>query len=311
MPDAGAVFGAVLGDPGAWLLGVAGFVVRGGIVVLLLPILTAPSPVGIALFIGPGIVNTGRLNGAAFVAAFVAVALALLLLAGALVVAAWLEEMAFERLAADPEVAARVGGNGGGSAPEGRLGRLVAVQLVALVPILLAGLAAAGPIAASVRHEILLPDDLAEPLVLRAARGALEPLLVLVASIVLAEAISGLLSRRVLVPRGGLPGNPLVLLRTTLRAIATSALGWLFAAVVMLPAVGAVIVTWGGVRDAWLSAAPFHSGPPAAAAAEATLIFVAVWLGALLLGGVVSTLRGALWTARALPPSGGWTAGGD
>jgi hypothetical protein len=311
MPGAGAVFGAVIGDPGAWLLGVAGFLVRGGIFVLLLPILTVPSPVGIALFIGPGIINTGRLSGPALVAACVAVAVAMLLLTGALLVAAWLEQRAFERMSGDPEVAALAGADGGSAARPGRLGRLVAVQVAALVPVVLAALAAAGPLAASVRHEILLPDDLAVPLVLRAARGAVEPLLVLVASIVLADLISGLLSRRVLQPRRGRPASPRAIVRGALRVIATATVGWLVAAVIMLPAIAAVIVTWGTVRDAWLSGAPFHSGPAAAVAAETTLIFVAVWLAALLLGGLVSTLRGALWTARALPPGRDWTAGGN
>ena len=310
MPGPGAVIGAVVGDPGAWLLGMAGFIVRGGIIALLLPIWIAPSPVGIALFIGPGIINTGRLNGPAFIAVLVGVTIALLLVAGALLAAAWLEAMAFERLSADPEVAVMRGADGAPAASPGRLGRLVAVQLAALLPVLLAAIAASGPLAASVRHEILLPDDLAVPLFLRAARGAVQPLLILAASVVLADVISGLLSRRVLMP--DTPTRE-ASLRAVARVIAASTLSWLLSAVVMLPAIGAVMVTWAAVRDAWLSGAPFHPGQPAAAAAaaEATLIFVAVWVGALLLGGLVSALRGAFWTTRALPPGRGWTASGD
>jgi hypothetical protein len=308
MPAPGAVVGAVVGDPGAWLLGMAGFIVRGGIIALLLPIWTAPSPVGIALFVGPGIINTGRLDGPAFIAVFAGVTIALLLAAGALLAAAWLEAMAFDRLSADPEAAAMRGADGAPAASPGRLGRLVAVQLAALLPVLLAAVAASGPLAASVRHEILLPDDLAVPLFLRAARGALQPLLILAASVVLADLISGLLSRRVLMP--DTPTRE-ASLRAVARVIAASTLSWLLSAVVMLPAIGAVMVTWGAVRDAWLTAAPFPSGPRTAAAAEATLLFVAVWVGTLLLGGVVSALRGGIWTARALPPGRGWTASGD
>jgi hypothetical protein len=309
------VLTAVLADPGAWLLGTAGFIVRGGIVVLLLPIWTAPSPVGIALLIGPSVIDTGRLGGPALIAALVGLAGIVLLVGGALLAAAWLEEMAYERLGRDPETEALSGRRPGSARRPRRLGWLVLVQLAALLPVLLAALHGAGPIAASVRNEILLPGDLALPLVLRAARGATEPLLILAASVVLAEAISGLLSRRVLRPdaRPDRRRAPVALLRGVGSAITASTLGWLLAAVVLLPAMGAVVVAWGNVRGAWLSGAPFVPGRVEAevAAAGATLLFVAVWVGALLLGGVVSALRGALWTARALPPGGDWTGGGD
>ena len=47
--DAGAVVGTaaavVVADPVLWLLGIVGFGVRGGLVLLTLPVLTIPSPV--------------------------------------------------------------------------------------------------------------------------------------------------------------------------------------------------------------------------------------------------------------------------
>jgi hypothetical protein len=309
------VLTAVLGDPGAWLLGAAGFMVRGGIVLLVLPIWTAPSPVGIALVIGPRIVNTERLDGPALSAALLGLAAIALLAAGALLAAAWLEAMAYERVVRDPEAEALSRRQPGSVRRPRRLVRLFVVQLVALVPVLLAVLNGAGPIAASVRNEILLPSDLARPLVLRAAQGAIEPLLLLALSIVAAEGINGLLSRRVLMPAGRADRRttPAHLLRGMGGAIAASALGWLVTAVVLLPAIGAVVVAWGHVRVAWLSGAPSVAGAAGTelAAIGAMLLFVVVWVGALLLGGVVSAVRGALWTARLLPEDGGWTTGGD
>src|SRR5436189_4396958 len=43
--------------PLAWIVALAGFLARGGIVVLLAPILPLPSPVGIANIVGPAVVT--------------------------------------------------------------------------------------------------------------------------------------------------------------------------------------------------------------------------------------------------------------
>ncbi|MGH2407044.1 MAG: hypothetical protein ACRDF7_03045 [Candidatus Limnocylindrales bacterium] len=298
--------GSVLADPGAWLLGTAAFVVRGGIVLLVAPIWTAPSPVGIAVLIGPRIIDTERLTGAALVSAYIGAAALVVLLVGAVLASAWLEAAAFDRVLRDKLHH---------DDRPGRLRRLAAVQALALVPVALAALVAAAPIADAVRAEILMPTDLSMPLVLRAARAATEPLAILVASIVLAEALNGWLSRRVLwSTAGGIRStSPVGALRAAASTVSASVTGWLLAGVVLSPAVGAVVVAWDGLRRAWLDGAPFDPARSAAdiGVALATVLFVAVWVAALLLGGIVSALRGALWTARALPNGGGWTAGGD
>src|SRR5690242_4505601 len=46
-----------LAEPSAWIVALAGFLARGGIVVLLVPILPLPSPVGIANIVGPAVVT--------------------------------------------------------------------------------------------------------------------------------------------------------------------------------------------------------------------------------------------------------------
>jgi hypothetical protein len=164
-----------------------------------------------------------------------------------------------------------------------------------------------------VREEILLPGDLAVPLPLRAAAGAAWPLTLLVAALVLAEALNGVLSRRVLLRgvEGAEPWRPLG--RRLLGAVATAVTGWLLAGAVLAPATIAVLIAWAGARDAYLTGALTDLERVAAAvtAIGATLLFVAVWTGTLLLGGVVSALRAALWTGNALGARGDWTKGGD
>jgi hypothetical protein len=54
---------AAVSDPGAWPIGILGFLVRGGVVVLALPILTLPSPVGVGTILGPAVISTGRIEG--------------------------------------------------------------------------------------------------------------------------------------------------------------------------------------------------------------------------------------------------------
>jgi len=75
----------------------------------------------------------------------------------------------------------------------------------------------------------------------------------------------------------------------------------------------AVFIAWAGARDAYLTGAviDFERVAATVGAIGATLLFVAVWTGTLLLGGVVSAFRAALWSGSALTARGDWTTGGD
>jgi len=309
----GAALSVVVAEPSLWLLGSAGFLVRGGLVLLVLPIWTLPSPVGITTLLGPAVVNTGRLEGPLLAA----VAAGLVLVAGlclaGLFAAAWIDAALFERFVADPETAELRAGR---RLPQGwrrPIAALVGVEVVALLPAMAAAAVSLGRIVQVVREEILLPGDLAVPLPLRAAAGAAWPLTLLVAALVLAEALNGVLSRRVLLRgvEGAEPGRPLG--RRLLGAVATAATGWLLAVAVLAPAMIAVFIAWAGARDAYLTGAviDFERVAATVGAIGATLLFVAVWTGTLLLGGVVSALRAALWSGSALTARGDWTTGGD
>lgn len=313
----GAALATVVAEPSLWLLGSAGFLVRGGLLLLALPIWTLPSPVGIATLLGPAVVSTGRLEGPLLAVA----AAGLLLVAGlclaGLFAAAWIDAALFERFVADPETA---GLRGGRRLREGWRRPIVAlagVALLALLPAVAAAAVSLGRIVEVVREEILLPGDLAVPLVLRAAAGAAGPLTLLVVALVLAEALNGVLSRGVLLRglEGPGPGRPLGrrLGRQVLGAVATAVGGWLLTMAVLVPAMSAVLIAWSGARDAYLAGAltDFERLAAVAMAIGATLLLVTVWTGTLLLGGVVSALRAALWTASALTARGDWTGGGD
>src|SRR3989304_449023 len=93
----GAALSVVVAEPSLWLLGSAGFLVRGGLVLLALPIVTLPSPGGITTLLGPAVVNTGRLEGPLLAAVAAGLLLAAGLCPAGLFPPAWVHAGPFER----------------------------------------------------------------------------------------------------------------------------------------------------------------------------------------------------------------------
>ncbi|MET1231250.1 MAG: hypothetical protein ABWY52_00195 [Candidatus Limnocylindrales bacterium] len=287
-----AALDAAVSDAEAWPIGMLGFLVRGGIVVLALPILTLPSPVGLATILGPAVISTGRLDGP-LLSLLVLGGIALIaILAVALVLAAIAQQAIHVRWGLGLEGPARVA-----------VRRLSSVELLALAPIAIAVLVTISGLVDDVRSELLLPGDLAVPLVVRVVARAAVPIGALAAAIVVAEAIDGTLARRVLVhdrsSRG--PG------RSLWSIVATASLGWIVTLVVLAPGLFVISATWQRARAAWSQMArPEASAPDAVLAFVAAAVVVAVWLGLLLLCGVASIVRAHLWTSR-VSVAGDWT----
>lgn len=89
-------------------------------------------------------------------------------------------------------------------------------------------------------------------------------------------------------------------LRRPVGTLATLLVVWLASLAVLLPVSWALGVIWDAVREAYLS--PVGTGYAGAVATLAivTLALCATWVGAVLLGGFVSALRAALWSAEGL-----------
>ena len=279
-------------DPGAWPAGMLGFLVRGGLVVLALPILTLPTPVGVATLLGPAVISTGRLDGplrSLLVGAGVVLAA---LLAGALLLAALAQHLVHTRWRLP------------GARPAGVTVRgLVGVELVAITPIVLVVVATMATIVDEVRGELLLPGDLAVPFAARVVVRMVIPLGALAAAIVVAEAIDGSLARRILLPRRRDPS----VWRALMGVVATAVLAWLATLVVLVPGVAVIGATWEAVRVAWSRLPPAEAtSPDVILAVVAVVAMIAVWLGVLLLCGIASIVRAHLWTTRA--GAGDWTS---
>ena len=131
----------VLPRPASWIVALASFLVRGGILLFLLPIVVTPSPVGLANILGPTI-TTFWLGGMSlgFATAVTAIFAAFF---GWLVIGGWVaavtERDLIELVAADDELGA--GGtipSPSGTRRRGRIWRIVLLRLAAYVPLALA-----------------------------------------------------------------------------------------------------------------------------------------------------------------------------
>jgi len=121
-----------------WLVALAAFLVRGGILVLLPPVLVIPSPATLASLVSPTVVGAGLSDpGPALVAVAAATSLGLfVVLLGTTVVGAWLDLALVEAALADDELVRLQPGQRGGS-PAGRriaLDAAIEARLVAHVP---------------------------------------------------------------------------------------------------------------------------------------------------------------------------------
>ncbi len=286
----------VVGAPRLWGLALAGFLARGGIVLFALPILVVPSVVGIVTFVGPDAVTA-----AGFSERFVALlAGTTAILGGWLVlglVVGVLVELALIEVVVPGPTGADASRNGPSPGPtrRGRLiGRLIVVRAFSLVPFGLAVAVASARLIDAGYQEMILPSDTSAPLVGRILLAAPDAIVLLALGWIISE-VEGTLAARLVAIDG----------RPALRAL-VGAVGWVVrrplrtawigggtaaaSIVVLAAALAATSAAWALVRDALL-------GPPEPALAVAAVLgFVAIWLAALVLAGLVSAWRSVAWS---------------
>jgi hypothetical protein len=279
---AGDAFDIVTGRPQLWLLGSAAFMLRGGVLLLLLPLLIVPSPVEIRLLLGGNLGSTGFSPELVFGVLGFAVAATLVLMA-MLYGVAWLEVWSFERVAAGSRAA---------SVNERRTAaRVFSIQAAALSALALAAMPLALGAINVAYGEIVRPTG-SGPLYDRIVGGVQGPLIFLGIAVVVVEAVSAIASRRILArdfavapAPSGQRWRPLV-----------AALGWLVTLAVLLPSLWALSLIWHSVEQ---GLAGFQA-PVFGAVAPAIVGLAVVWAVTVVLTGFASALRGALWTVQEL-----------
>lgn len=323
-----ALLASLLLDPASWLLGCAGFLARGGIVVVALEVWSVPNPAAISLLIPPTALGPSGISPG-FAATLVAIGLGLLALAvGAGVVSALTELLAYERLAralADPNEPP--GAVAGRAAPETAgprraiwlTAQLVLLEALALMPAVAAAVVAVRRLVEVGRSEYLVPSSLAVPFVVRVVDGAHAEVLALVLCLLLAEFLYAIGARWLLrrsldrppaLASPGDAGDAGAPARRGHARRASGALPYRMAAIAgaWLAGWAATVVALAAGFIAARAARSLLDGIVFTLAASAGLaaavpfvgsvaLLVAAWLVALLLAGGASAVRGALWTA--------------
>lgn len=312
----------VIGEPRLWIVGMAGFLFRGGWLALALPIWTLPSPVAVTTLIGADAIGTGGITPGLVAVIAVLCALLVLILVVSAVGSAWVDLVAFEHFGRERETAdLRAGRQPVTLSARTRRGlvlRLVSLYGAAVIPAAIALVVAAIAIAQATYQDFLLPGRLEVPLLLRVAGAAAGPLLALAACLVLAEVIASVATRRLLGSRFGLRGDdrgtrptdhdgepfaaaPRSKLPGLLRTVA---LCWATTFLFVIPGLASTLTGWAAIRTVFLAPDALRGLDATIASGGITLVFVALWAAALVLAGVSSALRAALW-------SGWWLGGAD
>jgi hypothetical protein len=285
----------VFEHPATWALGLAGFLARGGILLLLVPIVPLPSPVGLANIVGPTAATPSGPSPEA----------AGMLAVGGAVLLAWL--VLGNAVGAMSDVLlTRTFVVAGGRAPlrPDLLGRLVAVRLAAHVPLALALAFAAGPIVEATYRQLISPYDLAVPLISRVVREVSPLIALIVGAWLLGEVVAGLAVRYVvlrndsgIVAIGHALGH---LVRRPGTSLATTVVGLAGLVLAIGPPMVAASVVWSLLEASFVPS--LGQGGDAVRIAFFGLCLVAIWTGGLFLCGVASAWRGLLWTAEVARP---------
>lgn len=313
---AGTALAVAAGDPASWALALLGFLVRGGWLIVVLPLLSIPSPVLLSMLFRGEVGDIGR-GELRVVAVAVGTVLSVIAIGG-VVLSAFSDVALAERFVHDPESEVLRHGRAPRSLSRKERRSLAwwvaSVQAVALLPIIVCVAFVVDSAVRSASAELINPSTTQLPLVGRVAPAIAGPVAALVLVVIVAEALSSLASRRLMVNAWEvLPGGrrarreSLVALgalgrvvRTPLRVAGTALAGWLLLGLVLAGVLLGSVLAWSAVRDVLVSGA--NGGDPVALAVAAFLVatFVAVWLGGLGLVGFVCAVRSGLWTADAL-----------
>ena len=298
---------AILERPSTWLLGLVGFLVRGGWLIVLAPIVVLPTAVGLANVVAPLVedIAFGRRTDEVITAGLVTSIVVLVwLIGGGLLAAAAEVEGVSQTLAALGDHPRR------GPLPH-PVWRVLAVRSLTLIPLVVA-LAWSGFRLISVGyHELTVPSDVATPIAYRILAGAPDTVIAMLLTWLFAEIVGGPAVRRVVIDGAGVRDAIRRSLRDLRHLVVPSTALALLSALVLVAAIGvtglATGTTWDGLRAA-LADGEISLGPVAL-----LVLFVGLFAAGLVILGLTTAWRSAIWTvvvARGGPTSAGTFGGG-
>lgn len=288
---------ATLGRPDWWILGLAGFLVRGGIVVFLLAIVVLPSPLALSGMLGPWIVPLalGRLvpEAALVLGLGAATALAWLLVGG------WFAATTEIVLVRDAQAMARDEGLPIRSArpvPRWLIARVTAAHLAAQIPLVITTILATVEVVGVAYVELTRPSDDGS-LVGRVVAGSVGPLAAIVAVWALGEIVGGLAARRIILGGESVGGGLLRAAADIVRRPGGSLVAPLLTGVVLVLDLAALLAVVGIVwSEARARLADPLADPVATVLTLATL--GAGWCLALIVTGLIDAWRSVAMTVE-------------
>jgi hypothetical protein len=287
-----------LARPATWPIALVAFLARGGVLVVALPFLVLPTPIGIAAWIGADAVTA---DGPA--ARLLVLAAAAAVVAGGLVVVGTVAAAAADRAvladwAADAAVGSPASRTRGTAAT---VGRIVAVRAVAAIPAAIAIAWAVPRLADAVYRQLTLPDDLATPLVLRVLVMAPEAVVAVALGILVGELLAGPATVHVAAEGDGalqaLARVPRDLVRRAVPVLGAFLVG------LLLLAVGLVVPLVAGVAAWDLARRALTAGSDPLAAVAGVAAFVAALVLALVAAGAVAAWRRAATAGAVVGPA--------
>ena len=289
---------AALGRPAWWILALAGFLIRGGILVFGLAIVALPSPLALSNVLRPIITPLyfGRLEPttAALIAAAVATVV-VWIIGGGWVAAA--TEVVLVRDAQASAIEESLPARPPRTPGSLVVTRAAAAHFLALVPMVLAVAIGSIQIVNVTYSELVSPTD-ASPIAFRVIAGAAVPVVVIVILWLLGEIVGGAAVRRIVLGGEGIASAVRRAALDLVRHPGGALIAPLVAIAVLVVDLGAVlgivVLVWSEVRERLVH--PLQE-PVATALALATL--GAAWCLALLVTGLIGAWRSAAMTLEA------------
>jgi len=277
-----------LATPSTWALALATFLLRGGIVIVALPILVLPTPVGLGNLLAPtltAIVFGGLSVSLLVLIAAIGLSLVAWVVASGLL-AAILEAEAARIVAAHEDVVVR--------RRRVEAGRVLLARILAHLPLVLALIWGTTRLVAVTYRELTNPGDVATPLVWRVLLESPEAVLAIVLTWTVGQAVGAIAARRVILAGGGvfraLRDASMALVQRPLTVLADFWLPTLALGLALAPSALAAGSAGNLVREA------MNSPNEPVRLALAVVLFVSLWVVGLVVTGVICAWRAAVWT---------------
>ena len=285
---------AVLAKPAWWALALAAFLVRGGVLIAVLPIVSIPTTADLTNAFAPTIeaLIYGRPSLEAVVVGTVLISGAFLTLYGLVFAGSWLDHALLRETTSDPELEL-------GWTPANRSATLaLAIRLVAHLPTVVAIGYALIRIVGVLYLELTSPGDTATPLALRVLAQAPDAPLAVGITWLVGEAVGGLATRRVAAGESVAAAFGRSIRQVaSMRGLATLAVTTAALVALLVPFLLTVATAWANVRVA------LFNGVDVLLTLTALVLMVSTWVLGLTLLGALLCWRATAWTIQVAPRS--------